>query len=77
MCHKAPPVPELYGALHEGVRVPWGTASPLALPLCSLIGASCLQRGGCERERGDDINMTSTCKGVGPLGMRSEPHLDR
>ena len=34
-------------------------------------------RGFCERERGDDVNMTSTCKGVGPLGMLSEPYLDR
>ena len=32
---------------------------PKALPLCSLIGASCLQRGGCEREREDDVMLTS------------------
>ena len=34
----------------------------------------------CERERGDDVNMTSTCKGVGPLGMPvtglTEPYLE-
>ena len=31
----------------------------------------------CERERGVDVDMTSTCNGVGPLGMLSEPCLDR
>ena len=50
---------------------------PKLKPLCSLIGASCLQRGGCERERGVDVDMTSTGNGVGPLGMLSEPCLDR
>jgi hypothetical protein len=29
------------------------------LPLCSLVGASCLKRGGCERERVDDVMLTS------------------
>jgi hypothetical protein len=33
-----------------------------SLPLCSLIGASCLQRGGCERERGDDVMLTSSVR---------------
>ena len=31
----------------------------------------------CERERGVDVDLTSTGNGVGPLGMLSEPYLDR
>ena len=79
VCPVAPPVPELYcmGGVSGALGAP---PVPIALPFCSLIGASCLQRGGCERERGDDVNMTSTCKGVGPLGMPvtglTEPYLE-
>ena len=54
MCLKAPTKGRL--------GVPGGTAIPKALPLCSLVGAGCLQRGGCERERGDDIMLTSSVR---------------